>query len=400
MCSFKPYSAQQSTMPFSVLIAAAGSGQRVGGNIPKQYQYIGSKTILRHTLEKFLKLPEIRHIQVVIDQAHLDLYQKATEGLDLPPPVFGAETRKKSIMRGLEALTNMKADDIVMVHDAARPLIDTGDILNLALALENNRAVTLCRPMTDTILNDENGMAGDVLDRTHLRAIETPQGFRYQDLMDAHIRFANEDRFTDDASLVSAFGIDVKLIASGHPNFKITNPEDLAMAEKLLNPKTQSRIGQGFDVHAFDAPGSSQSIRLGGIDIPFGQKLMGHSDADVVLHAITDALLGAIGKGDIGDYFPPSDMQFKNMDSAVFLEKARDMVLEFGATINNIDVTIICEEPKIGPHKDKMIRRIASVLNLEPQQIGIKATTTEGLGFTGRREGIATQAIASVSVHA
>ena len=243
-------------------------------------------------------------------------------------------------------------------------------------------------------------MAGDVLDRTHLRAIETPQGFRYQDLMDAHRRFANEDRFTDDASLVSAFGIDVKLIASGHPNFKITNPEDFAMAEKLLNPKTRSLIGQGFDVHAFDAPGSSQSIRLGGIDIPFGQKLKGHSDADVVLHAITDALLGAIGKGDIGDYFPPSDMQFKNMDSAVFLEKARDMVLEFGATINNIDVTIICEEPKIGPHKDKMIRRIASVLNLEPQQIGIKATTTEGLGFTGRREGIATQAIASVSVHA
>ncbi len=398
MASFTPSAPQQSTPPFSMLIAAAGAGERLGGDIPKQYQILAGEIVLRRTLSKFMKISGLQEIRVIIHEKHRDLYQNAVAGLNLPAPIIGAESRKKSVLNGLRALSeNTAPDHIILIHDAARPLIDEQDITALLHTLENAKAATLCAPIADTLITNDEGHAGDVLERNQLRAIQTPQGFRFRTLLDAHQRFITEDRFTDDASLVSACGIDVALVMAKAPNFKITHPSDFAMAEALLSHNRRTRTGQGFDVHAFDT-NNAEYVMLGGIQIPYNRKLAGHSDADVALHAITDALLGAIGAGDIGDHFPPSDMTFKDMDSAIFLEKARDLVLDKGGIIENIDLTIICEAPKIGPHKERMRTRIATILRLDEDQIGVKATTTEKLGFTGRGEGIAAQAIASVSL--
>lgn len=386
---------KQSHPAFHVLIPAAGTGTRTGSTMPKQYAAIGGKMVLRHTIEKFLSVQGLKSLRVIIDENYRELYNLAVEGLDLPEPVIGGQTRKESVANGLSAFAANEQDDLVLIHDAARPFIRVEQIENILGVMTNADAATLAAPVADTLIDT----AYNRLDRDALRIVQTPQAFRIGSLRAAHEKFKSDDRFTDDAGLMAETGVEIALVEGSHENFKITSAGDMRMAEKLLGLATETRTGIGYDIHAFeDSPNGL--IRIGGIDIPHPQKLKGHSDADVALHALTDALLGAIGEGDIGHLFPPSDMTWKNADSAIFLEEAGRRVALKGGKILHADITIICEAPKIGPHREEMETRIASILGLPGYRVSVKATTSEGLGFTGRREGIAAQALATVALPA
>lgn len=376
---------------FDVIIPAAGSGQRMGGGIPKQYRKLGGKAVLRHTIEKFLCVPGLRTLRVVISPEHETLYHDAVAGLSLDPPVHGGKTRKESVYKGLQSIPDNRDSVHVLVHDAARPLITREEIETVLMMLETKEAATLAAPMANT-LRRENG---ETVDRDGLWSIQTPQGFRRNLLNKAHVALQDNDKFTDDAGMVEALGHTVELVRGSRMNFKITTEDDFIMAEKLLTADFETRMGSGYDVHAFD-PVPARLIRLGGIDIAHERKLLGHSDADVVLHALTDALLGTISAGDIGAIFPPSDPQWKGADSEIFLKEAAARVAAEGGAITHCDITILCEAPKIGPHRAAMQARIANILALSPSRVSIKATTTEGLGFTGRKEGIAAQAVCTV----
>ncbi len=376
---------------FHVLIAAAGTGIRTGFDVPKQYKTINGKAVLRHTIEKFIGIQGLKSIRVIINPAHSNLYDLAVEGLSLAPPVHGADTRKKSVYLGILSLGSSERDDIVLIHDAARPFVTQESILHLLAKMETSACASLAAPMADTVVTH----GYKTLDRNTLHTIQTPQAFRIGHLKSAHEKFLNDESFTDDCGLMAAMGEDITLVSSPRDNFKITTNEDFIMAERLLSAQTQTRIGFGYDVHAYD-PVPATIIRLGGIDIPHTKKLLGHSDADVVLHALTDALLGTIGDGDIGRLFPPSDNQWKNADSAIFVAEALRRVHQKGGTIINADITLIAEEPKIGPHRAAMQNRLAALLGLTPTRVGLKATTSEGLGFVGERKGIEAKAIVSV----
>lgn len=380
---------------FHVLIPAAGSGTRAGLSTPKQYCKAGGKAILRHTIEKFLPVQGLKTLRVIIDAAHEDLYREAVAGLDLAPPIIGGATRKASVANGLAAFTKNDAADLVLIHDAARPFVRGADIQALLQTMKTAKAATLAAPVADTLVDIEY----NALERQKLRIIQTPQAFRIADLKAAHAYYETDDSFTDDAGLIAARGEKIELVASSHENFKITSAGDMRVAEKLLSAARETRTGIGYDVHAFELSRSGL-IRLGGIDIKHDQKLKGHSDADVILHALTDALLGAIAEGDIGQLFPPSDMSWKNADSAIFLQEAMKRVAAKGGTLTHADIVVIAEEPKIGPHREKMQARIAALCGVNPSRIGIKATTSEGLGFTGRGEGIVAQAIVTISLPA
>ena len=383
---------------FHVLIAAAGSGQRMGSETPKQYIKIHGKPLLRYSVETFLSMPECLSLRVIINPDDADLYHDAVMGLDLAPPVIGGKERNISIINGLSDLSNLDDEDIVLIHDGARPLLSIDSTQSLLESLKTHKAATLSAPISSTLRRTSNEcLALEQVSRDDLWSIQTPQGFRYEDILKAHNDADPQKTYTDDTALVSAIGIPVKLVEGSETNIKITRPQDLDMAEKLLQPQTITRSGMGFDVHAFDAetPGP---IRLCGIDVAHVHALKGHSDADVGLHAITDAILGAIGEGDIGQHFPPSNDEFKNMDSAIFLQKALEMTAAKNAQVNNIDLTLICEEPKIGPHAQAIKTRISEITTLPEDSINIKATTTEGLGFTGRKEGIAAQALVTITI--
>jgi 2-C-methyl-D-erythritol 4-phosphate cytidylyltransferase/2-C-methyl-D-erythritol 2,4-cyclodiphosphate synthase len=381
--------------PFHVLIPAAGNGSRMGTTTPKQYCKVGGKMILRYTIEKFLPIQGLKSIRVIIDPAHKELYEEAVAGLDLPPPINGAATRKQSVYNGLQSFNHDELHDLVLIHDAARPFIAPEAVESLLQEMNKCDAATLAAPVTDTIVDQDQ----NVLDRDTLSVIKTPQGFKIELLKHAHETFRNDDRFTDDSGLISALGKSVKLVQGNRDNFKITTAEDMILAEKLLAPALETRMGSGFDVHAFD-PTPADKIRIGGIDIPHERKLLGHSDADVVLHALTDALLGAISEGDIGTLFPPSEAQWKNADSEIFLKEAVNRVVARGGRILHADITIMCEAPKIGPHREAMQKRISEIVGVAQNRISIKATTTEGLGFTGRREGIASQVVCTITLPA
>jgi 2-C-methyl-D-erythritol 4-phosphate cytidylyltransferase/2-C-methyl-D-erythritol 2,4-cyclodiphosphate synthase len=381
---------------FHVLIAAAGSGKRFGGELPKQYRQIGGKPLIRHTIDSFLRTPGIASLRVIIDPEHNDLYREAVSGLDLPEPITGGSERKDSIINGLKAFSNLSHKDIILIHDGARPLVRPADIHNIVHILQDHPAACLATPVADTLRRQaSNDEAADPVDRSGLWAMQTPQGFHYGVIRDAHDKAPKNKNYTDDTQMVSDLGIPVKLVQGSRTNIKVTTPEDLEIVAAFLE-RTESRIGIGFDVHAFSK--ESGPVRLCGIDVPHANKLEGHSDADVALHAITDALLGSIGQGDIGRHFPPSDMKYKNMDSAIFLKRAVELVLTANGKIANIDLTIICESPKITPHAEKMIARVAEICGIDKSRVSVKATTTEKLGFTGRGEGIASQAIASVTL--
>ncbi len=377
---------------FHVLIPAAGNGARTGLSIPKQYKKIGGKMILRHTIEKFIQIQGIKSLRVIIDPHHQDLYLEAVHGLSLAPPVMGSKTRKQSVYNGLSSFSHAEHDDLILIHDAARPMVRVSAIKNLLAMMKDCMAATLAAPIADTLV-DKNY---NHFDRDVIRAVQTPQAFRLGILKQAHEKFRDDEGFTDDAGLVAAMGETVMLVQGSHENFKITTPEDLLMAERLLAPVYETRTGFGYDIHAFDDV-PADKIRLGGIDIPHTRKLRGHSDADVVLHALTDALLGTIGDGDIGQIFPPSDQQWKNADSKIFVIEAVRRVHEKGGRIIHVDLSLVAEEPKIGPYREQIQKHVASILDITPSRVGLKATTNEGLGAIGRGEGICAQAVASVS---
>ncbi|MCF8495378.1 MAG: bifunctional 2-C-methyl-D-erythritol 4-phosphate cytidylyltransferase/2-C-methyl-D-erythritol 2,4-cyclodiphosphate synthase [Alphaproteobacteria bacterium] len=377
--------------PYHVIIPAAGQGTRLKNALPKAYARIGGKAILRHTLENVLSWPGLISVRVAIDPTHDALYRDAVSGLTLPPPLDGGKDRKNSVYNALKSIINVKSEDIILIHDAARPLVEWDSVQELLDALDTHRTATPAVPVADTLRQE----TGDFVNREGLWAIQTPQAFRYGDLIHAH-EHAPPGAYTDDTALVSAMGIPVKLVPGARSNIKITTPEDLRMAERLLGITYETRTGTGFDVHAFEAAPTGRPLMLCGITVPHSRALAGHSDADVALHALTDALLGALGAGDIGQHFPPSNPAFKDMDSALFLQKALDMLRDKGGTIQNLDLTLICEDPKIGPHRAAMKTRIAEICRVDEDRVNVKATTTEGLGFTGRREGIAAQAVATV----
>jgi 2-C-methyl-D-erythritol 4-phosphate cytidylyltransferase/2-C-methyl-D-erythritol 2,4-cyclodiphosphate synthase len=386
------------TVPFYAVIVAAGSGTRAGADLPKQYVRIAGKPVLRHTLERFMACPGLRGIRVVINPDHRSLYDAAVAGLALPAPVAGGNSRKYSVFNGLSAFSDLKYTDIVLIHDAARPFVAVEDIERLAQTIQSYDAATLAVPMADT-LRHATDKAQDFVDRTGLWGIQTPQAFRYGVIMESHAKAAPGAEWTDDTGLASAAGFDVAVVAGNRRNFKITTSDDWEMADNLMTglQNMRTRIGMGFDVHAF-AQIQGGPVRLCGVDVDHPHRLYGHSDADVGLHAITDALLGAVAAGDIGRHFPPTDPKWKGVDSAVFLREAVRIVKEKGGEIVNIDVTLICEAPKIGPHSGLMQEKVAEICGIAPDQVNIKATTTEKLGFTGRGEGIAAQAVASVQV--
>lgn len=379
--------------PFHLLIPAAGNASRMGMGVPKPYLKVNGKAILRYTLEKFMNFKGLKSVSIVIDKEHIDLYHEAVMGFKNCQYVIGSNSRKLSVYNGLNNLYNVKNEDIILIHDAARPMVQCTDIDALLCAMENNDSTTLATPIFDTLMKNN-----EAIDRDNMWAIQTPQAFKYGLLKSAHEKFKDDDSFTDDAGLMRAAGHNVKIVTASRQNIKITTPEDFEMVKLMIIGNTEIRTAFGYDVHAFEKESSARKLMLGGIAIKHPFALVGHSDADVVLHAITDSILGAINQGDIGTHFPPSDPQWKNADSALFLQEAMRLLKAQNGTLKFIDVTILAEEPKIGPHRQAMQMRISEIMGIEEGRISIKATTTEGLGFTGRKEGIATQALATVQL--
>lgn len=374
----------------AAIIVAAGRGRRFGGELPKQYLSLAGEPVLRRALRAFTTHPAVDRVIGVIDPADADLFDAASRDLGVAGWTAGGAERQDSVRNGLAFLAG-DPPDLVLVHDAARPFPTRRLISGVIDALAAAPAAVPALAVADTLKRGADGMVAGTVDRTGLFQVQTPQGFHFQAILAAHGR-AKGQALTDDAAVAEAAGLAVALVPGDADNFKVTQPDDLARAERLLSGG-ETRTGLGFDVHAFE-PGSA--VRLCGIDIPFDRRLAGHSDADVALHALTDALLGAVGKGDIGQHFPPTEAKWKGADSALFLAAAGDAVRDAGGAIVNVDVTIICEAPKVGPHRAAMAANIAAILGIAPGRVNVKATTTERLGFTGRQEGIAAQAVANV----
>jgi len=381
----------------AALILAAGRGTRARGPQPKQYAAIGGVPVLAYALRAFLAHPDIALVAVAIAQGDEARYRAAVAGLasdKLLSPIGGGPTRQASVGNGLSAL-GVHLPDLVLIHDAARPFV-TRDLIDRVLgALAQSPGAIAALPLADTL--KEAGPGGRIkatVDRAHLWRAQTPQGFRFADILAAHApaRAAGLEDMTDDAAVAEWAGLPVALVLGSAGNVKLTTPEDFAMAE-LAAARPDVRVGQGFDVHRLVA---GDHVWLCGVRIAHTQALEGHSDADVALHALTDALLGAIGAGDIGQHFPDFDPRWKGAASAIFVGEALRLVRARGGKIGNVDVTLLCEAPRIAPHRDAMRRRIAELLELDEARVSVKATTTEGLGFAGRREGIAAMATAMV----
>ena len=380
------------TPEYHVLIVAGGQGVRMDEDIPKQYLSINNNIIINQSIIAF---SSCKTLTAVIHAAHLDLYKKTTSELkdwkNLQPAVMGGKERRDSVWNGLKALRPLKPDDMVLIHDAARPFVSADEIRRVTLEAARTGAATLALPVADTLRHED----GHTIDRTGVWAIQTPQAFRYGLICEAHEKADPAKAYTDDSSMVAALGYPVSYVTGSRMNFKITTAEDLSYARMLVSAPMETRTGQGYDVHAFKDEAATQ-IMLGGIAVPHTRALDAHSDGDVALHALTDALLATIAAGDIGTHFPPSDPQWKNADSTMFLKKAVDLVRAKGGRLINLDITIVCERPKVGPHREAMQNRIAEVCGLGAGRVSVKATTSERLGFTGREEGIVAQAIANV----
>jgi len=370
----------------TALIVAAGSGTRMGGE-PKQFRLLGGKPVLRSAVEALIHHPAIRAVRVVIGRGQRDRAGEALSGLDVGELIEGGAERADSVRAGLAQLTG----DAVLVHDAARPFCPPAVVDRLLASLEFYEGAAPVLPVGDTLARVGETL-GEPVDRGGLARVQTPQAFRLAALKLAYERWAGPSP-TDETTVVRAAGMKVAAVEGDPALEKLTLPADFERAEKWLAGRLTPRTGMGFDVHAFAGEGP---IMLGGVEIAHDRGLAGHSDADVVLHSITDALLGAAGLGDIGEHFPPSDARWKGAASALFLAHAVDLLRARGALIDHIDCTIIAEAPKVGPHRDVMRAKIAEIAGLSVHQVSVKATTTEGLGFTGRREGIAAQAVASV----
>jgi 2-C-methyl-D-erythritol 4-phosphate cytidylyltransferase / 2-C-methyl-D-erythritol 2,4-cyclodiphosphate synthase len=383
-------------MTVTALIVAAGSGSRMGGEIPKQYRLIAGKAVLAHAVDALASHPRIDAVRVVIGDGQQEAAGEALAGRHVGELIVGGGTRQESVLRGLEALAAQGAPDLLLIHDAARPFCPPEVIDRLLKALATNAAAVPALPAADTLMRGKGKHLGDTVDRTHLNRIQTPQAFHFERILKAHRAKASES-FTDDATLARAAFVGVVRVEGDEALNKLTLIGDFTRAEERLRTQLVSRTGLGFDVHAFAGEGP---IVMGGVEIPHDKGLAGHSDADVVLHAITDALLGAAGEGDIGQHFPPSDPQWKGASSDRFLAHAASLIRDRGGVVDHVDCTVICEAPRIGPHREAMRTRIAEILQLKPAQVSIKATTTERLGFAGRGEGVAAQAVATIRMRA
>jgi 2-C-methyl-D-erythritol 4-phosphate cytidylyltransferase/2-C-methyl-D-erythritol 2,4-cyclodiphosphate synthase len=373
------------------LAVAAGTGKRVGGEVPKQYRRIGGKSVLRWAIEPFLDHPEIDGVRVVIGEGQEALASEALDGLDVGGFITGGCERGISVFRGLEALP--RGTERVLIHDAARPFCPPAVIARLLKALERHDGAVPVLRTADTLAKvARDGTMGEAVDRNEVVRVQTPQAYVLTTLLHA-IEDWRSTPPTDESAFLRAKGIPVALVDGDPLLEKLTFEGDFARAEARLASALTGRTGMGFDVHAF-APG--EELWLGGLRIPHDRGLRGHSDADVLLHAVTDALLGAIGAGDIGDHFPPSDPQWRGAASSRFLEHARSLIEARGGRIDHVDATLICEAPRLAPHRDSIRASVAALLRLPPARVSIKATTTERLGFTGRGEGMAAQAIATV----
>lgn len=390
------------TRTIAVIVVAAGRGERASSTAdasPKQYRDLAGTPVLSRSIAAFLGRDDVSWVIPVIHAEQADRYA----ALDLADPrllapVTGGETRQASVLAGLTALSP-KRPDLVLIQDAARPLVSSEVIGGVIEALKGSEAALPVVPVTDTIKRSVDGRTVTATeDRKTLFAAQTPQGFRFPQILSAHLRAGRMPReFTDDAAIAEWAGLSVALTPGSTHNLKITHPEDFARAERLLGRETrmETRIGTGFDVHPFD---TGNSVWLGGVEIPHTHKLKGHSDADVALHALTDAIYGALGEGDIGKHFPPSDPQWKGAASSIFLKHAASLVGERHGRIVNLDITIVCEAPRVGPHVEAMKVAISGVCGISAGRVAIKATTSEQLGFTGRGEGIVAMASASIEL--
>ncbi|MCS6780464.1 MAG: bifunctional 2-C-methyl-D-erythritol 4-phosphate cytidylyltransferase/2-C-methyl-D-erythritol 2,4-cyclodiphosphate synthase [Geminicoccaceae bacterium] len=372
------------------LVVAAGSGIRAGGEIPKQYRRVGGRPVLRWALELFCRHPMIDAVATVIAAEHAPLYAEASRGLPLLPPIAGGPTRQASVRAGLEALA-ADAPDLVLIHDAARPFLSSALVSRVAAALEQHPAVLPALPVVDSLRRTRGERVLEDVDRADLVRIQTPQGFAFGAILDAHRR-APPAGFTDDGAVAAWAGLPVIQVPGEEDNVKLTLPEDFEAAERRLIAAAVRRTGQGIDVHRL-VPG--RRLVLGGVEIPFELGLEGHSDADVVLHALTDAILGTIGAGDIGSHFPPSDPRWRDAESSRFVRHALSLLAAAGGVLEHVDLTLLAERPRIAPHRAAMRARLAQLLELGEEAVSLKATTTEGLGFIGRGEGIAAWALAT-----
>lgn len=386
-------------MTVAAVIVAGGSGLRAGGERPKQYQVIGGKPVIWWTCRAFLDHPAIDHVQAVIGAGHEDMFSAATQGLDIGPPVIGGATRQESCRIGIEAVERHRPAK-VLIHDAARPFATPDLIGDVVGWLDRFPAVVPGLPVADTLKFAPGGIVSRTVDRAAIWSAQTPQGFHYGGILAAYRKAEAEKtkNLTDDASVAEQAGIAIAMISGRLENRKLTTAEDIRIADRdMTASQYQSlpdiRVGQGVDIHPFSA---GSVVTLCGIAIPHSQGLKGHSDADAAMHALTDAILGAIGEGDIGVHFPPSDPQWKGAASKIFLAKAMTLLEKKGGCLANADITILAEVPKIAPHVYEMKEFLSPLLRLDPGRIAIKATTTERLGAIGRKEGI--MAFATVTV--
>ncbi len=385
------------TPSIAVVVVAAGRGARAGSEGgPKQYRPLLGAAVLTRTLRAFIRHPGIQRVQTVIHADDRALFDAAAEDLAVAVPVIGGTTRQESVLAGLEALAG-DSPDLVLIQDAARPFATAAMLERVVAALATHEGAIAAVPVSDTLKRADGERIAATVPRAGLWRAQTPQGFRFPAILAAH-RAAKGLDLTDDAAVAERAGLSVALVMGDEDNMKITTADDFARAERLLMVRLQDvRTGTGFDVHRF---GAGDHVWLCGVRVPHAHGLEGHSDADAGLHALTDAILGAIGARDIGAHFPPNDPQWRGAASDRFLAHAASLVAAQGGAVAHVDVTIICEAPKVGPHREAMRARIAEILKLDLGRVSVKATTTEGLGFTGRREGIAAQAAATVRLPA
>jgi 2-C-methyl-D-erythritol 4-phosphate cytidylyltransferase / 2-C-methyl-D-erythritol 2,4-cyclodiphosphate synthase len=380
----------------AAILVAAGRGLRAGAGGPKQYRTIGGNTVIFRAMEPFCIHPLVFAVQPVLNPDDTALFNEAARRLRHQPPTAGGATRQASVHAGLEALAAQEPD-IVLIHDAARPFVSQALISRAIDAASRTGAAIPVIPVTDTVkLVDAGGNIEATPERARLRVAQTPQAFRFDVILDAHRRAARDGRseFTDDAAIAEWAGLTVATFEGDAANMKLTTPEDFVREEaRLASLLGDIRTGTGYDVHAF---GAGDHVMICGVRVPHTKGFLAHSDGDVGLHALVDAILGALADGDIGSHFPPSDAQWKGASSDRFLKYAADHVTARGGRIANLEVTLICERPKIGPLRDTMRARIAEIADVDVSRVAVKATTSERLGFTGREEGIAATASATI----
>ncbi len=388
-------------MIITSLLLAGGEGSRLNSATPKQYIKLNNIPMICYSINRFLNNKKIDNIKIIISKKHIEYFNEINQlylskGIKLDKPIFGGKTRQESVYNGLKAL-NKNKPDFIIIHDCARPFLENKVLNSIIIKVKKNFGVVPYEPINDSLKEySEVKKNYTFVDRKKIIKIQTPQIFCYKSLFDSYSNSININNFTDDSSIAESNNIPIKFIKGNENNFKITSSFDLIKAKTIMKKNTvQYRVGQGFDVHQFT---SGEYIKLCGIKIPFSKSLLGNSDADVALHSLTDAILGSIGKGDIGEYFPDDTDVWKNKESSIFVKHALNQLKKMNGNIVNIDMTIICEKPKIQKYKNKMINKISKLTGLNITNINIKGTTTEGLGFLGRKEGVACQTIILINL--